>query len=499
MFQIDPVLCYRALETRDARFDGRFFVGVLTTGIYCRPVCPARTPLRQNLRFFRSAAAAQEAGFRPCLRCRPEAAPEHGAWRGTSRTVSRALALIERGELDGQGAAVERLASLLGVGERQLRRLFEEHLGASPIAVAQTRRVLLAKQLLHETTLPMREVAFAAGFGSVRRFNEMFRGLYGRPPGALRPRGGAVRGRTPVPVTVRVRYRPPLEWERLREHLAERALEGVERVDANGYARVVREDGAFGSVEVTHLPQANSLAVTVRCASVRALPRIVSRVRWLFDLGADIDRIGAHLCMDPVLRRQVTRRPALRVAGGWDGFEVGVRAVLGQQVSIGAARALAERLVRLAGPPALVGTSLSRAFPTPEEVLAADLGKLGMPGARRAALHALARAALDDPTLFEARATSAESAERLRRVPGVGPWTAEYIALRAAREPDAFPAGDRALQRGYGILAGAEPTAVELEELSARWRPWRAYAAAHLWAADAAGRHGEEVGNGSRR
>lgn len=499
MAQLDPVLCYRALQTRDARFDGRFFVGVLTTGIYCRPVCPARTPRRENLRFFRSAAAAHEAGFRPCLRCRPETAPEHGGWRGTSRTVSRGLALIDRGELDGDGARVDRLASLLGVGERQLRRLFDQHLGASPNAVAQTRRVLLAKQLLHETTLSMSDVAFAAGFGSVRRFNETFQKLYGRPPSALRPRGGAVRGGPPVAVTVRVRYRPPLEWERLLDHLAKRALDGVERVDAHGYARVVREDGAIGSVEVTHAPQAESLVVTVRCASVRALPRIVSRVRNLFDLGADVERIAAHLSMDPVLARQVARRPALRTPGGWDGFEVGVRAILGQQVTVGAGRALTEHLVRLAGPPALVGASLSRAFPTPEEVLGADLGKLAMPGARRATVHALARAALADATLFDAGASAAETVERLRRVPGVGPWTAEYIALRAMREPDAFPAGDRGLQRGYGLLSGTEPSAAELEEIGDRWRPWRAYAAAHLWAADAAERQHEEVCHGIRK
>jgi AraC family transcriptional regulator of adaptative response / DNA-3-methyladenine glycosylase II len=497
--ELDPAVCYRALETRDARFDGRFFVGVTTTGIYCRPVCPARTARRENVRFYPSAAAAQGAGFRPCLRCRPETAPEHGAWRGTSNTVSRGLALIAQGELDGDDATVERLAERLGVGERQLRRLFEQHLGASPNAVAQTRRVLFAKQLLHETALSMSDVAFASGFGSVRRFNEAFQKLYGRPPSTLRRRGAALRSGAAAPVTVRLRYRPPFEWPRLLEYLAERALDGVERVDERGYARTVREDGEVGSVEVSHVPEAESLAVTVRCASVRALPRLVLRVRRVFDLGADLGRIGEHLSQDPLLRPLLAARPGLRVPGGWDGFELGVRAILGQQVSIGAARALAERLVRLAGAPALVGPGLARAFPTPAEVLAADLEKLGMPGARRAALSALARAVLADPGLFDAGSSAAETVERLGRVRGVGAWTAEYVALRAAREPDAFPAGDRGLQRGYGKLTGTEPSAAELERWSERWRPWRAYAAAHLWAVDAARSPKQETYHAARR
>jgi AraC family transcriptional regulator of adaptative response / DNA-3-methyladenine glycosylase II len=497
--ELDPAVCYRALSTRDARFDGRFFVGVVTTGIYCRPVCPARTARRENVRFYPSAAAAQEAGFRPCLRCRPETAPEHGAWRGTSNTVSRGLGLIAAGELDGEGASVEGLASRLGVGERQLRRLFEQHLGASPNAVAQTRRVLFAKQLLHDTTLSMSDVAFASGFGSVRRFNETFQRLYGRPPSTLRRRGTALRSGPAAPVTLRLRYRPPFEWERVLEYLGERALEGVERVDERGYARTVREDGEAGSVEVSHLPEAESLVVTVRCASVRALPRLVLRVRRVFDLGADLARIGEHLSLDPLLSPLVARRPGLRLPGGWDGFELGVRAILGQQVSVGAGRVLSEKLVRLAGARALVGSGLARTFPTPEELLSSDLGKLGMPGARREALRALARATLEQPTLFDSASSAEATVERLCRVKGVGAWTAGYVALRAAREPDAFPAGDRGLQRGYAALTGAEPSTAELERLSERWRPFRAYAAAYLWAADAARTPMKETSDGIRR
>src|ERR1700681_1870886 len=248
----DREVCYRALQSRDARFDGLLFVGVTSTGIYCRPVCPARTAKFENCRFFGSAAAAQEAGFRPCLRCRPESAPDLASWRGTSNTVSRALSLITDGALDGDGAGVEILAKRLGLGERQLRRLFFQHLGASPISVAQTRRVLFAKQLIHETRMPMTEVAMAAGFGSLRRFNETFRNLFHRPPSALRRKSSA--RHEGKDVALRLRYRPPYDWDCMLDFLRARAVRGVELVDGERYLRTVEVDGAMGSIEVTHLP-----------------------------------------------------------------------------------------------------------------------------------------------------------------------------------------------------------------------------------------------------
>jgi AraC family transcriptional regulator of adaptative response / DNA-3-methyladenine glycosylase II len=489
---LDADACYGALRARDERFDGRVFVGVTSTGIYCRPICPAGTAKRENCRFFPSAAAAQEAGFRPCLRCRPESAPEHASWRGTSNTVSRGLALIAEGELDGDDASVDRLAARLGVGERQLRRLFQRHLGASPVSVAQTRRVLFAKQLIHDTRLPMAEVALAAGFGSVRRFNETFRGLYDRPPSALRRKSvvalpeGSVAA---IGVTVRLRYRAPYDWEAMLSYLRVRALDGVEEVSGTTYWRTVACEGQTGTVEISHQPERQSLAATIRFPSVRALPDLITRIRRVFDLGADVTAIGAHLARDPWLAPLVAARPGLRTPGAWDGFELAVRAVLGQQVSVEAGRKLANRLVTVCGTSLrrddVVGPRLARAFPDAPAVKAADLSTLGMPGARRTALVSLADAALADPLLFQARGTLEETVAQLMTIRGIGEWTAHYIALRAAGEPDAFPASDIGLLRGTTRKSGTRFTPSELHAHAERWRPWRAYAAQHLWAADA--------------
>jgi AraC family transcriptional regulator, regulatory protein of adaptative response / DNA-3-methyladenine glycosylase II len=319
---LDRRTYYRAFETRDARFDGRVFVGVTSTGIYCRPICPARTPKFENCRFFASAAAAQEAGFRPCLRCRPEIAPDLAFWRGTANTVSRALALITDGALDGDKADVEVLAERLGVGGRQLRRLFRHHLGASPIAVAQTRRVLFAKQLLHDTRLPMTEVALASGFGSVRRFNEIFRALFRRPPSALRrqsrKKGGAADNSARDGVTLRLAYRPPYDWPGMLAALAARATPGTEWIEDDVWHRRVELDGKQGLVAVAHLAQRNSVLVTIRFPSVKALPAIVARVRRVFDLGADILTIDSHLARDPKLAPLIAKRPGLRAPGDWE-------------------------------------------------------------------------------------------------------------------------------------------------------------------------------------
>jgi len=485
---LDRSTCYRALQTRDHRFDGRLFVGVISTGIYCRPICPARTPKFENVRFFASAAAAQEAGFRPCLRCRPESAPDFASWRGTSSTVSRALALISDGALDHGEHGVDKLAERLGMGERQLRRLFKQHLGASPVAVAQTRRVLFAKQLIQETDMPLGEVALASGFGSVRRFNETFRDLFRRPPGELRRKTSTRTSVADAGVTLRLRYRPPYDWAAMLAHLEHRAIDGVEEVVDGTYRRTVSHDGRLGIVEVRHEPRRDDLVVTVRFPDVRALPGILTRVRRVFDVGADIETIGAHLSRDPYLARLVAKRPGLRAPGGWDGFELAVRAILGQQVTVVAARGLAARLAASCGErlaAASVGSgTLSRAFPTPHRLVDADLTSLPMPRARRAALTALAAAAIADPLLFQPLGTVDETVARLRAIRGVGEWTAQYIALRAIRETDAFPASDVGLLRGAAI-DGARPPPSDLLRRAEPWRPWRAYAAQHLWAAGA--------------
>lgn len=507
-------VCYRALESRDARFDGLIFVGVVSTGIYCRPVCPARTPKFSNCKFFSSAAAAQDTGFRPCLRCRPEVAPDLASWRGTSNTVSRALALIAEGALDGEENNVTKLAERLGLGERQLRRLFLQHLGASPISVAQTRRVLFAKQLIHDTQMPMTEVAMAAGFGSLRRFNETFLDLFQRPPSALR-RKNAAKLEEEKDVVLRLSYRPPYDWNNMLAFLRARAIPGVEVVEDERYLRTVEVDGKFGSVEVTHLSTKQSLGVRIRFPEVRSLPAIVGKVRRLFDLGADIETIDDHLSGDPVLAPLVAERPGLRAPGGWDGFEIAVRAVLGQQISVVAARGLAGQLVALHGrsvPASFrIHPDLSHVFPSARRLASAAAIGLGMPAARLTALKAVAQAALADPNLFRPFGSVEETVARLRSIRGIGEWTAQYIALRAIREMDAFPATDIGLLRGMASIAGnknrngvKKKTQRELGKMEAEkvktngkstsadlliraesWRPWRAYAAQHLWAAAA--------------
>jgi AraC family transcriptional regulator of adaptative response / DNA-3-methyladenine glycosylase II len=480
MMDMDRTACYRAISTRDARFDGRLFVGVKTTGIYCRPICPARTPKFENVSFYPSAAAAQQAGFRPCLRCRPETSPDLAFWRGTGNTVSRALALIEAGGLDE--ADVERLANRLGVGARQLRRLFHRHVGASPIAVAQTRRVLLAKQLIHETSLPMAEVALASGFNSVRRFNETFLQMFGRAPATLR------RTHEAGALSVRLAYRPPYDWDAMLSFLAARAIPCVELVSGDVYRRTIAIGGVCGVISIA--PAGNNRAdVSVRFPDMAALPQIIARVRRVFDLAADPDAIGAHLSLDPVLAPLVVARPGLRVPGAWDGFELAVRAIFGQQITVPAATRLLGRLVEAHGatlPAAMTdGEGLSHLFPTPASMVRADLAVLGMPKARAMAVTSLAQAISTDPAIFSRGASLDEAIAKLRSLPGIGEWTAQYIAMRELREPDAFPAADIGLMRAMAA-DGQRPSPSELLSRAERWRPWRAYAALHLWAAGVA-------------
>ena len=481
---MDRTACYRAISTRDARFDGRLFVGVKTTGIYCRPICPARTPKFENVSFYASAASAQEAGFRPCLRCRPEVSPELAFWRGSSNTVSRALALIESGGLDDDD--VEGLANRLGVGSRQLRRLFRQHVGASPIAVAQTRRVLLAKQLIHETSLSMAEVALASGFNSVRRFNETFLELFGRPPAALRRSRDQTR-REAGALSVRLPYRPPYDWDAMLSFLGARAIPGVEIVASDSYRRCIAIGANCGVISVTPAAK-NRIDVRVRFPDMAALPQIIARVRRVFDLAADPDTIGAHLALDPLLAPLVAARPGLRVPGAWDGFELAVRAIFGQQITVPAATKLLGRLVQAFGDPLPAAMQesegLSHLFPSAARITAADLTTLGMPGARAMALTSLAQAIAADPAIFSRGASLEDAIVKLRSLPGIGEWTAQYIAMRELREPDAFPAADIGLLRAMANEAGRRPSPSELLTRSERWRPWRAYAALHLWAAD---------------
>ena len=489
---MDFQACYRALRTRDARFDGRLFVAVVSTGIYCRPICPARTAKPENCRFFASATAAQSAGFRPCLRCRPETSPRLAAWHGASITVRRALALIEAGSLDGDGACVEALAGRLGIGERQLRRLFRHHLGGSPIAVAQTKRALFAKQLINETRLSMTQVALGAGFGSVRRFNHTLRHLYGRSPRELRRarRDPKLAGASSSGLTLTLGYSPPYDWEAMVAFLAARAIPGVEAIAQGCYMRTIALDGLHGWIEVAPQPRGDALLVTIHFPRVTALGEIVARVRRMFDLAADITAIEAHLASDPVLSPMIAARPGLRVPGAWDGFELAVRAVLGQQITVGAATALAGRLVLACGQPLALAeapSGLSHVFASCEKLACADLARLGMPGARKSAIRTLAASFASDPHLLGPGRDLERTIERLRALRGIGEWTAQYVAMRAVRESDAFPASDVGLLRAMAGQSGRRPTAAELLARAESWRPWRAYAALHLWASQTDG------------
>ncbi len=481
--ELDPDACYRAFAARDARFDGRVFVGVHTTGIYCRPICPARSPKRENVSFYFSAAAAQAAGFRPCLRCRPELSPDTAAWHGTSHAVARALALIETGALDN--GSVEALAAELGVGGRHLRRLFQQHLGASPVEVAQTRRVLLAKQLIHDTHLTMTEVALASGFGSVRRFNETFRLMFGRAPATLR-RARAAETIEAGAVTVRLPYREPFDWDAMQGYLAARAIPGVESVACGQYARTFAIEGLSGTLVVVPGDR-NTLRATIRFPRLDALPRIIARVRRVFDLGADPTFIEAHLARDSLLAPLVAARPGLRAPGAWDSFELAIRAILGQQISVPVATRITGQIVAAfgieTGDPAGRTLGLTHLFPRPDQLASADVAGIGlMPGARAMAVTGLAAAVTADPALLGPYRDLEGAVGALQSLPGVGAWTAQYVALRALREPDAFPSGDAGLLRAMAKLTGQRPTPAEALARADAWRPWRAYAAMHLWA-----------------
>ena len=476
----DIETCYRAVKARDARFDGRFFTAVVSTGVFCRPVCPAATPKKANCRFYPHAAAAMAAGFRPCLRCRPEAAPGTPAWNGVSATVTRALRLIQDGALDE--GTVEDLAGRLGMGGRHLRRLFLDHVGAGPKAVAETRRLLFAKKLITESDLPLTVVALSSGFGSIRRFNGVFREVYGRPPRDLRRENRAAAAADTTAIAVRLPYRPPYAWQAMVGFLGTRAIPGVEEAGEWGYRRTIRLGGAGGSLEVRPEHGANHLVATVHLADIAHLHAAVGRAQRVFDVDANTAEIDAHLGRDDALAAGVAVRPGLRIPGAWDPFELSVRAVLGQQISVAAARTLAGRLVRAFGEP-LDGpaeSALTHLFPTPAVLAEADLSGIGLTRRRAATLNGLAGAFAGDEFDLAAAAGLADIEARLCALPGIGRWTAQYIAMRALGEPDAFPHGDLGLLRAMAAR-GEELDTRGLARRAEAWRPWRAYAAMHLW------------------
>jgi AraC family transcriptional regulator, regulatory protein of adaptative response / DNA-3-methyladenine glycosylase II len=471
---LDWRTCSRARLTRDPRFDGKFFIGVVNSGVYCRSICPAPTAKEKNCRYFPTAAAAAEAGFRPCLRCRPECSPGTPAWVGTPSTVSRALRLIDEGGLEEGG--VEALAERLGVGSRHLRRLFLRHLGATPNAVAQTRRMHFAKKLIDETHLPMCQVALASGFGCVRRFNDAIHRVYHRTPTEIRRLARQKEAQPENQYLFRLRFRPPYDWAGMLAFLGPRATPGVEAVEAGVYRRIISISGQHGYLEVSPEPSGVALVARVQFANPCSLFFIVERIRAMFDLNADWAAIVASLKSDPVLGRRVAAHPGMRVPGCWNGFELAVRAILGQQISVKGATTLAGRMAAAFGAPVSVIDGLNRAFPPPQRLADAPLTRVGLPQLRAETIRGLARAVCDGRLRFESAVDSDAFLATLCEVPGIGKWTAQYVAMRALGEPDAFPTGDLGLLRATNLRS-----ARELERRSESWRPWRAYAAMYLW------------------
>jgi AraC family transcriptional regulator, regulatory protein of adaptative response / DNA-3-methyladenine glycosylase II len=471
---LDWQVCSRARLSRDPRFDGKFFIGVIGSRVYCRPICPAPTAKEKNVRYFPTAAAAAEAGFRPCLRCRPECSPGTPAWLGTSNTVSRALRLIGESSLEDGG--MERLAERLGVGSRHLRRLFIRHLGATPSAVAQTRRLHFAKKVIDETSLPMSQVAMAAGFGCVRRFNAAIRKTYHRTPTQIRRLARQTTIQPENQYVFHLRFRPPYHWPGMLAFLAARATPGVEMVKAGAYFRSICVDGIAGYFAVSLDEKHDSLSVQIQFGDPRSLFFIIERIRAMFDLNADWTDIARTLKRDPALVALVASAPGLRVPGCWNGFELATRAILGQQISVRGATTLAGRLVRAFGQTFPGTTDLTHLFPAAEILADGNLTEIGLPRARGETIRALARAVCDRQISFEGIVECESFLGRLMEIPGIGKWTAQYVAMRALGEPDAFPVGDAALLSALRVSGLAD-----LDRRAEAWRPWRAYATMYLW------------------
>jgi AraC family transcriptional regulator, regulatory protein of adaptative response / DNA-3-methyladenine glycosylase II len=466
---LEPDVCWQAVYSRDARFDGRFFAGAVTTRVYCRSICPVPFARPNNILWFASAAAAELAGFRPCERCRSAASPGTPAWLGTSAVVSRALRLIAEGALDSGN--LESLAERVGLGARHLRRLFVEHLGASPNRIAITRRVHFARNLIEQTSLPITELAAYAGFRSIRQFNHAMRASTGECPTRLR----RMQSISPVPpfrpgLLIRLPYRPPLHWPGLLTFLASRAITGVELVQTGVYRRTIEIAGVTGAIEIRHSEADHQLEVDIELPRYEALMQVVERVRRIFDLAADPSQIANQLSHDPALKPLITANPGVRVPGIWDGFEAGVRAVLGERLEDTAPIPSLITLVRTLGKPVKVSSpELTHVFPSPQDLAEADLSIAGIHGERAATIRALAQATLKRELTFDASMSLHDAIERVRLVSGITPAMADYIAMRAFSEPDAFPVSADRVWRD-----------------TESWRPWRAYAAMHLWAANAA-------------
>jgi AraC family transcriptional regulator of adaptative response / DNA-3-methyladenine glycosylase II len=479
----DSQSLYKALTARDSRFDGIFFVGVTSTGIYCRPICPAKTPQQKNCVFFNSPQEAEHAHFRPCLRCRPELAPGNAPIDDSQRIAHLIVQRLEDGSI-GDDAGLEAIAAQFELSSRQIRRIIQKELGVPPIQLILTRRLLLAKQLLTETQLPVTQIAFASGFSSLRRFNDAFNSRYGLAPTRLRKKAvedGGIANSAETS-TLRLTYRPPYDWAGVLAFLAGRTLQGIEWVTSDFYARTVHLGDCQGWIKVTHARQKNALLLEFTHSLTPVLPGLLRRVRDLFDLNARPDVIGKHLSKDKRLAPLVKLTPGMRVPGAFSGFEMGVRAIIGQQVTVKAATTLACRFVAAFGEDfATPYAELNRLTPTPARIARAsvdDISKLGIVSARSRSIIALAQAHVSGETSLDSRVhhNPDDAIKRLAELPGIGQWTAHYIAMRALRWPDAFPKEDIAVRNNLGSVS-----ARQAEEMSQAWRPWRSYAVLHIW------------------
>lgn len=477
---IDKQIAYRAMTSKDVRFDGVFYVGVTSTGIYCRPVCPVKSPRQENCLFFDSAEAAEKATFRPCLRCRPELAPGNAPVDSSHRVADLLIQRIEEGLIEDVDS-LEEIAAQFSLSLRQLRRIVQKELGVSPLELRQTRRLLLAKQLLTETALPVTEVAYASGFSSLRRFNEVFNRQYRMPPTRLRKEAGepghVIGSETS---TLLLSYRPPYNWTAMLAFLSLRAIKGVESVDKVSYARTVRLGEHKGWIRVTQATKKPGLSVEFTHSLTPVLPVLLRRLRNLFDLDAHPDLIAAHLEQEPLLKNSLVKDAGLRVPGAFDGFEMVVRAILGQQITVKAATTIGGRFAEAFGDPIQTPfPSLNRLTPLAARVARATLDEvasLGIVSARSRTLMTVAVACEKGELKLEAATHPEEAIASLVAQPGIGEWTAHYIAMRALRWPDAFPSGDIIVRKNLGGV-----TAKEAERLSQAWRPWRSYAVMHIW------------------
>ena len=476
---LDFERCYRAVESRDARFDGWFITAVRTTGIYCRPSCPTPVrPKRENVSFYPTAAAAQLAGYRACKRCRPDASPGSPEWNVRGDLVGRAMRLIADGTVDRDGVAG--LARRLAVSERHLHRLLLGELGAGPLAIARAQRAQTARVLIETTDLPFTDVAFAAGFESIRQFNDTVREVFALTPTALRTAGRRRADIAHGVLTLRLPYRPPLDWSALSAWLRVRALPGVAEVNGRIYRRTLRLPRGAGVVALE--PVDTHIQCTLRLESMADLTSAVRQCRRLLDLDADPLSVVEVLSKDRRLSSVVKKHPGLRAPGAVDGTELAIQAVLGQQVSLAAARTLASRLVTAHGDVIKIADpTLSHLFPHAAAIAEADLARLGVPATRRATLRGLARAVAGGTLALDPGADRNETYQQLLQVPGIGEWTAGYIVMRALGDPDTFLASDLGIKKaGVRLGIGSNPRAIS--EHAAAWRPWRSYATHQLWA-----------------